>query len=81
MLINVMEVSEEAVRVKLRTENPEFKQLEQEHRKLDDELMSFETHVYLSPEEEIERRRLQKLKLAAKDKMMEMIRRSKTGNA
>jgi len=79
--MNVMEVSEEAVRVKLRTENPEFKQLEQEHRKLDDELMSFETHVYLSPEEEIERRRLQKLKLAAKDKMMEMIRRSKTGNA
>ncbi len=79
--MNVMEVSEEAVRVKLRTENPEFKQLEQEHRKLDDELMSFETHVYLSPEEEIERRRLQKLKLAAKDKMMELIRRTKTGNA
>jgi uncharacterized protein len=81
MLMNVMEVSEEALRVKLRTENPEFQQLEQEHRKLDSELMSFETHVYLSPEEEFERRRLQKLKLAAKDKMMEMIRRVKTGNA
>ena len=79
--MNVMEVSEEALRVKLRTENPEFQQLEQEHRKLDSELMSFETHVYLSPEEEFERRRLQKLKLAAKDKMMEMIRRFKTGNA
>jgi len=81
MLMNVMEVSEEARRVKLRMENPEFQQLEQEHRKLDSELMSFETHVYLSPEEEFERRRLQKLKLAAKDKMMEMIRRVKTGNA
>jgi len=81
MLMNVMEVSEEALRVKLRMENPEFQQLEQEHRKLDSELMSFETHVYLSPEEEFERRRLQKLKLAAKDKMMEMIRRVKTGNA
>lgn len=79
--MNVMEVSEEALRVKLRTENPEFQQLEQEHRKLDSELMSFETHVYLSPEEEFERRRLQKLKLAAKDKMMEMIRRYRTGNA
>jgi len=43
--------------------------------------MNFEIHVYLSPEEEIERRRLQKLTLAAKDKMMEMIRRYKTGNA
>ena len=79
--MNVMEVSEEALRVKLRMENPEFQQLEQEHRKLDSELMSFETHVYLSPEEEFERRRLQKLKLAAKDKMMEMIRRFKTGHA
>jgi len=79
--MNVMEVSEEALRVKLRTENPEFQQLEQEHRKLDSELMNFEIHVYLSPEEEFERRRLQKLKLAAKDKMMEMIRRFKTGNA
>lgn len=79
--MNVMEVSEEALRVKLRTENPEFQQLETEHRKLDSKLMSFETHLYLSPEEEFERRRLQKLKLAAKDKMMEMIRRCKTGNA
>jgi uncharacterized protein YdcH (DUF465 family) len=43
--------------------------------------MTFETHVYLSPEEEFERRRLQKLKLATKDKMMEMIRRYKAGNA
>ncbi len=79
--MNVMEVSEEALRVKLRMENQEFQQLEQDHRKLDSELMRFETHVYLSPEEEIERRRLQKLKLAAKDKMREMIRRVKTGNA
>ena len=79
--MNVMEVSEEALRVKLRTESAEFSQLEQEHRKLDKELMNFETHVYLTPEEEFERRRLQKLKLAAKDKMMEMIRRVKAGNA
>ncbi len=79
--MNVMEVSEEALRAKLRTESAEFQQLEQEHRKIDKELMNFEIHVYLSPEEEIERRRLQKLKLATKDKMMEMLRRAKAGNA
>ena len=79
--MNVVEVSEDVVRAKLRTENPEFQQLEQEHRRLDKELMNFELHVYLSPEEEIERRRLQKLKLAAKDKMTAMLRRAKTGNA
>lgn len=79
--MNVMEVSEEALRAKLRTENAEFQHLEQEHRRIDRELMNFEIHVYLSPEEEFERRRLQKLKLAAKDKMMEMIKRYKTGHA
>jgi uncharacterized protein YdcH (DUF465 family) len=79
--MNVAEVSEEVVREKLRTENPEFSQLEQEHRRLDKELMQFETHVYLSPEEEFERRRLQKLKLAAKDKITDMIRHFRTGNA
>lgn len=79
--MNVMEVSEEALKAKLRTESPEFQQLEQEHRRIDKELMNFELHVYLSPEEEIERRRLQKLKLAAKDKMTAMLRQAKAGNA
>jgi uncharacterized protein YdcH (DUF465 family) len=79
--MNVMEVSEEALRAKLRTENAEFQNLEQEHRRIDRELMNFEIHVYLSPEEELERRRLQKLKLAAKDKITEMIKRYKTGHA
>jgi uncharacterized protein YdcH (DUF465 family) len=79
--MNVMEVSEEVLKAKLRTESTEFQQLEQEHRRIDKELMNFEIHVYLSPEEEIERRRLQKLKLAAKDKMTAMVRQAKVGNA
>ena len=79
--MNVAEVSEESVRTKLRSENPEFQKLEQEHRELDKRLMSFETHVYLSPEEEFERRRLQKIKLATKDRIADMIRRYKAGNA
>jgi uncharacterized protein YdcH (DUF465 family) len=79
--MNVAEVSEESVRAKLRSEDPEFQKLEVEHRQLDQKLMTFETHVYLSPEEEFERRRLQKLKLATKDRIADMIRRYKTGNA
>jgi hypothetical protein len=43
-------------------------------------LTSFETHRYLTPEEE-DGKRIQKLKLAAKDRMMEIIRRSKVGQA
>ncbi len=76
-----VEVKEEAVLDQLRKADPEFQRWEQEHRKLDDELMNFETHVYLTPEEEIERKRMQKLKLAAKDRMMEMVRRYKVGQA
>jgi len=79
--MNVAEVTDETVRAKLRTEDPEFQRLEQEHRQLDQQLMHFETHVYLSPEEEFERRRLQKLKLATKDKLTEMVRQYKSGNA
>ncbi len=79
--MNVMEVSEEAVRAKLRMEDPEFQKWEEEHHKLEDTLESIDSHVYLTPEEEIERKRVQKLKLAAKDRMMEMIRRYRIGRA
>jgi uncharacterized protein YdcH (DUF465 family) len=76
-----VEVNEEALVTRLRTENSEYQKWEQEHRKLEDSLISFETHRYLTPEEEVERKRIQKLKLAAKDKMMDIIRRTRVGRA
>jgi uncharacterized protein YdcH (DUF465 family) len=76
-----VEVKEEVLVEKLRVENSEFKKWEQEHRQLENTLMSFEAHRYLTPEQEVERKRIQKLKLAAKDRMMEIIRRSKVGQA
>jgi uncharacterized protein YdcH (DUF465 family) len=79
--MNVMEVSDEALRARLRMENPEFQKWEEEHHKLETTLASIDSHVYLTPEEEVERKRIQKLKLATKDKMMEMIRRYKVGRA
>jgi uncharacterized protein YdcH (DUF465 family) len=77
----VVEVKEEALVTRLSVEDPEYQRWEQEHKKLEDSLMSFETHRYLTPEEEVERKRIQKLKLAAKDKMMEIIRRMRVGRA
>jgi uncharacterized protein YdcH (DUF465 family) len=79
-MMNV-EVKEDVLMARLRTENPEFQKWEEEHHKLESTLASIDSHVYLTPEEEVERKRIQKLKLAAKDKMMEMIRRSKVGRA
>lgn len=76
-----VEVYEEPVIQKLRRENQEFQKYEQEHDKLEKTLASIDSHPYLSPEEEVERKRIQKLKLAAKDRMMEMVRRFKVGQA
>ncbi len=79
--MNVMEVNEETLRAKLRIENPEFQKWEEEHHKLEATLASIDSHPYLTPEEEMERKRVQKLKLATKDKMMDIIRRYKVGRA
>ena len=79
--MNVMEVNEDAVKARLRTENAEYQRWEQEHSKLEHTLSSFETHRYLTPEEDMERKRIQKLKLAAKDRMMDIIRRYRVGQA
>ncbi len=79
-MMNV-EVNEEALVARLRTEDPEFRKWETEHFELESTLRNIDSHVYLTPEEEVERKRVQKLKLAAKDKMMEMVRRYKVGRA
>jgi len=76
-----VEVSEEALVAQLRSENAEYQKLEQEHESLESTLMSFESHRYLSAEEEVERKRLQKLKLAAKDRMTDIVRRTRVGQA
>jgi uncharacterized protein YdcH (DUF465 family) len=76
-----VEVNEDALVARLRVEDPEYQKWEQEHRKLEDTLMSFEIHRYLTPEQEVERKRIQKMKLAAKDRMMDIIRRTSVGRA
>lgn len=76
-----VEVKEDALMARLRTENPEYRKWEQEHKMLEDTLMTFEIYRYLTPEQEAERKRIQKLKLAAKDRMMDIIRRTGIGQA
>jgi len=59
---------------KLRKENREFAILEKEHKKLDDELSHLLKRKVLTAEEEVLKRRLQKEKLAKKDRMAEICR-------
>lgn len=61
----------------LKKENEEFKKLSEEHRNLDSLLAEMDSKRYLTPEEEMERKRIQKMKLLRKDRMAEIIREYK----
>lgn len=58
----------------LSEENEEYKKLNVEHKHLEGVLEEFNTKKFLTADEEIERKRIQKLKLSKKDRMAEMIR-------
>lgn len=59
---------------RLKQENETFRKLHEEHHNLDALLTEIDRKVYLTTEEEIERKKMQKQKLAMKDKMAEMVR-------
>ena len=58
----------------LRTENDEFKKLEVAHKKLDKYLDEIARKKYLTSDEEIEKKKIQKMKLQFKDRMAQLIR-------
>ena len=67
-------MNDEEIKELLRRENEEFKKLDEEHRSLKALLTEIDRKVYLSADEEMERKRLQKLKLNKKDRMAELMR-------
>ena len=67
-------MNDEEIKELLRKENEEFKKLDEEHKGLKALLAEMDRKVYLSTDEEIERKKLQKLKLSKKDRMAELIR-------
>lgn len=64
----------------LKKENEEFIKLSEEHRNLDVLLAEIDSKRYLTPDEEIERKKMQKLKLAKKDRMAELIKEYRKTN-
>lgn len=70
-------MNEEEIVEILKRENEEFRRLAEEHRSLDNMLSEMDRKPYLTPDEEIERKRIQKLKLNKKDRMAELIREYK----
>lgn len=67
-------MNEEEIINLLRDGNEEFKKLEEEHKKLEDTLNDIDKKKYLTPEEEVVRKTIQKQKLQFKDKMAELVR-------
>jgi len=59
---------------RLRASSTEFRELEESHHKLDAELGALQKRHFLTPQEELLKKQIQKEKLAKKDKMAEMIR-------
>jgi len=68
-----MESREEQVIVSLLDKDPELKKYYEEHQQLEKQLEEFQHRHHLSAEEEMEMKRIQKLKLVGKDKIMEIL--------
>ncbi len=53
----------------------ELRAVYQQHQDLKRQLETFRNRLYLTSEQELEKKRIQKLKLASKDRMMEILHR------
>jgi uncharacterized protein YdcH (DUF465 family) len=70
-----MESYEEQAIVSLLDQEPELKKFYDEHLELEKKLAEYQHKHHLTAEEEVEMKRIQKLKLIGKDRMMEIIGR------
>ncbi len=64
-----MERADEMLIERYIQQDGELKQHVEDHRKLEAALEDFNKRIYLTPQEEIEKKKLQKLKLASKDRI------------
>ena len=69
-----MEEKNEDLIQRLSEENPRFRKLHEEHLLFEKKLQEYEELTYLSEEEDVERKKIQKLKLAGKDEMESILR-------
>lgn len=69
-----MEESDKATIQQLVDQNPRFRLLYEEHLLLEKELKQYNDKSFLSPDEELEKKKIQKMKLAGKDEMDQIIR-------
>ncbi len=74
-----MEKRDEELIQTLLAHDGELQQYYEEHVALEQQLAEFNRKLYLSPEQELEKKQLQKRKLAGKDRIMEILDRHRSG--
>ena len=68
-----MEKKDEELIQSLVTHDPELRQYYEEHLALEQQLSEFNRKLYLTPQQEFEKKQLQKRKLHGKDRIMEIL--------
>ena len=68
-----MEKKDEELIQSLLTHDEELKRYYEEHLVLEQRLSEFNRRAYLTPEQELERKQIQKRKLSGKDRIMEIL--------
>jgi len=63
----------------LLSENDSFRKLYEEHLKYERQLEELDKAHYLTPEQELQRKTIQKLKLSGKDRMSRLVRQAQSG--
>ncbi len=76
-----MEAKDEQLIQSLVDRDPELKRYYDEHVQLEKRLAQMNHKAFLNPEEELERKRLQKVKLAGKDRIMEILTKYRESRA
>lgn len=69
-----MEEHDQSLVEQLVGQNPRFRMLYEEHRVLERELQQLSQKPYLSADDEVEKKKIQKLKLAGKDEMERILK-------
>jgi uncharacterized protein len=72
-----METDENALIEHLKQTNPEFRQLTEQNLQYERQLEEFHKLRYLTSEQELEKKRVQKIKLRGKDRMVEILKEYK----
>ncbi len=75
-----MERTDEMLIERYIQQDGELKQHVEDHRKLEAALEDFNKRIYLTPQEEVEKKKLQKLKLVSKDRIYAILTKYRKGS-